>query len=56
MLVATSSIPQRYLSLAGSGFDEKGFEYYALELKGNISAYHSTLNRLRKELVKKVAL
>ena len=39
-----------------SGFDEKGFENYALEMKGNISAYRSTLNRLRKELVKKLAM
>lgn len=56
MLVATANIPPKYLPLAGSGFDEKGYEDYALELKGNISAYRSTLNRLRKELVKKVAL
>lgn len=56
VLVATANIPPKYLPLTGSGFDEKHYEDYALELKGNISAYRNTLNRLRKELVKKVAL
>lgn len=55
-LTATAKIPSMYLPLEGSGFDEAGFEDYVLELKGKISAYRSTLNRLRKELVKRVAL
>lgn len=56
VLVATATIPQKYLPLADSGFEEKGYEDYALELKGNVGTYSSTLNRLRKELMKKVAL
>ncbi len=56
VLLATNNIPSSYLPFEDSGFDETGFENYALELKGKISSYRSTLNKLRKELVKKVAL
>lgn len=56
ILVAAANIPPKYLPLVGSGFDETGYEDYALELKSNVSTYRSILNRLRKELVKKVAL
>lgn len=54
-LVATANIPSKYLPLVDSGFDEQGYEYYALELKSNVVTYRNILNRLRKELIKKVA-
>ncbi len=56
VLVATSDVPAKYLPFEGSGFDETGFEDYALELKSKISVYRSTLNRLKKDMIKKVAL
>jgi len=56
MLVATDSIPLKYLPFDSSSFDEDGFEDYALELKGKINTYRNILNRLRRDLVKKVAL
>ncbi len=56
VLVANDHIPANYLPFEDSGFEEDGFEEYAKELKGKVNTYRSILERLRKDLIKKVAL
>jgi len=56
MLVTTANIPPSYLPFEDSSFDEDGFEGYALELKSQISTYRNLLDKLRRDLIKRVAL